>query len=170
LTAPSSDWPRHWRWKGEPRPPGPAVVFDIDGVLSDASARQHFLAGPGRKDWRGFFDAAGDDPLIKEVSRLTEVLDPAVTIVLLTGRPIRVQPLTVAWLERNEPRWDLLVMRPAGDYGASLEFKRETVAELRKRDFDVRLAIEDDERNREMFEAEGVPCIYLHSGYYGNPQ
>ena len=45
-------------------------------------------------------------------------------------------------------------------------FKRATVAELRKRGFDVRLAIEDDVRNREMFEAEGVPCIYLHSGYY----
>jgi len=170
LTASSPDWPRHWRWKGEPRPAGPAVVFDIDGVLSDASARQHFLAGPGRRDWRGFFDAAGDDPLIKEVARLTEVLDPAVTIVLLTGRPIRVQPLTVAWLERHEPRWDLLVMRPAGDYGASLEFKRDTVAELRKRDFDIRLAIEDDERNRDMFEAEGVPCIYIDSGYYGDPK
>ncbi len=166
MTEPKDGWPRHWRWKGEPRPPGPAVLFDMDGVLSDASARQHYLASPGKKDWKGFFNAAGDDPLVEEVARLTEVLDPAVTIVLLTGRPLRVQPLTVAWLERYEPRWDLLVMRPAGDYGASREFKRATVGELRERGFDVRLAIEDDVRNREMFEAEGVPCIYLQSGYY----
>ncbi len=159
-------WPRHWRWKGEPREPGPAVVFDIDGVLSDASARQHFLTGPGKKDWKGFFDAVGEDPLIEEVARLTEVLDPAVTIVLLTGRPLRVQPLTLTWLEKYGPRWDLLVMRPSGNYGLSPESKRSTVAELRTRGFDVRLAIEDDTRNRDMFLAEGVPCIYLHSGYY----
>lgn len=138
----------------------------MDGVLSDATARQHFLANPGRKDWKGFFDAAGDDPLIEEVARLTELLDPGVVIVLLTGRPLRVQKLTVAWLERHEPRWDVLVMRPAGDYGAALEFKRRTVGDLRERGFDVRLAVEDDRRNADMFKEEGVPCIYLHSGYY----
>lgn len=166
----AEDWPRHWRWKGEPRAPGPAVVFDLDGVLSDASARQHFLTGPGKKNWKGFFDAVGDDPLIEEVARLTEVLDPAVAIVLLTGRPLRVQSLTVTWLEKYEPRWDLLVMRPSGDYGLSPDFKRSTVRELRERGFDVRLAIEDDTRNRDMFLDEGVPCIYLHSGYYENAE
>ena len=40
------------------------------------------------------------------------------------------------------------------------------MAELRNIGFDVRLAFEDDIRNKEMFEAEGVPCVYLHSGYY----
>ena len=28
------------------------------------------------------------------------------------------------------------------------------------------LAFEDDRRNLEMFRAEGVPCVYIHSGYY----
>ncbi len=142
------------------------IIFDLDGVLSDATARQHFLEGPGRKDWNGFFDACGDDPLIEEVARLTELLDPEVVVVLLTGRPLRVQKLTVDWLERHEPHWDLLVMRPAGNYSAALEFKRRTVADLRQRGFDVRLAFEDDRRNYEMFREEGVPCIYIHSGYY----
>jgi hypothetical protein len=141
-------------------------VFDLDGVLSDATARQHFLEGPGRKDWKGFFDAAGDDPLIDEVARLTELLDPAVSIVLVTGRPLRVQRLTLDWLDRHHPRWVLLVMRPAGDFGPSTEFKRRTLHELQQRGFDVRLAFEDDLRNHEMFTEEGVPCIYLHSGYY----
>jgi hypothetical protein len=57
-------------------------------------------------------------------------------------------------------------MRPSGDYSAALEFKRSTVTELRGRDFDVRLAVEDDIRNRDMFREEGVPCIYIDSGYY----
>ena len=166
MTAPSSDWPRHWRWKGEPRPPGPAVVFDIDGVLSDASARQHFLAGPGRKDWRGFFDACGEDPVIEEVKTLLDLLDPALRVVLLTGRPARVHPLTEAWLARYCIRWDALLMRQGGDYSMAREFKQDALAELRARRFDLRLAFEDDRRNAEMFRAAGVPCIYIHSGYY----
>lgn len=158
--------PRHWQWREEACPAGPVVIFDIDGVLSDASARQHFLEGPGRKNWRGFFDAAGEDPLIEEVGRLLELLDKSLVVVLLTGRPMRIQPLTLDWLDRNELRWDLLIMRPDGDYGRSTEFKRRAVKELRERDFDIRLAFEDETRNRDMFHEEGIPCIYLHSGYY----
>ena len=138
----------------------------MDGVLSDASERQHFLAGTGRKDWKGFFDACADDTLIEEVARLIELLDRDLVVVLLTGRPLRVQAQTLEWLERHEPRWDLLVMRPKGSYSAALEFKRHTVRELRERGFDLRLAFEDDVRNQEMFREEGVPCVYLHSGYY----
>ncbi len=142
------------------------MLFDIDGVLSDASARQHFLEAPARRDWDAFFDACGEDPLIEEVARLGELLDEDVIVVLLTGRPLRVQPATLEWLERHQPRWDLLIMRPSGDYTAAREFKRHTVGDLRARGFDVRLAFEDDLRNREVFREEGVPCIYLHSGYY----
>ena len=83
-----------------------------------------------------------------------------------TGRPLRVQPQTLAWLRRYGLRWDLLVMRDYGDYSAAREFKRETVHDLRAAGFDLRLAFEDDRRNLQMFHAEGVPCIYIHSGYY----
>jgi phosphoglycolate phosphatase-like HAD superfamily hydrolase len=157
--------PPHWRWRDAGCPPGPAVIFDIDGVLSDAASRQHFIER-GRRDWRAFFDACGDDPLIEEVARVVELLDPAITVVLLTGRPLRVQPQTLAWLERYGLRWDLLIMRDVGDYSAAREFKRDTVDDLRSYGFDLRLAFEDDRRNLEMFRAEGIPCVYIHSGYY----
>ena len=32
--------------------------------------------------------------------------------------------------------------------------------------FDLRLAFEDDPRNVAMFRAEGIACVYIHSGYY----
>ena len=137
----------------------------MDGVLSDAVNRQHFLEH-GRRNWQAFFEACGDDPLIEEVARLTELLDPTLRLVLLTARPVRVRPQTLAWLERYGLRWDVLIMRSAGDYLTSPEFKRETVYELRHYGFDLQLAFEDDRRNVEMFHSEGVPCIYIHSGYY----
>jgi hypothetical protein len=57
-------------------------------------------------------------------------------------------------------------MRDYGDYEAASQFKRRSVHELRAHGFDLRLAFEDDRRNVSMFHAEGVPCVYIHSGYY----
>jgi phosphoglycolate phosphatase-like HAD superfamily hydrolase len=157
--------PDHWCWRESPVRPGRAVVFDMDGVLSDASSRQHFLEYP-RRDWDAFFAACGDDELIDEVARLLDVLDAGHQVVLLTARPLRVRPQTLAWLDRYKLRWDLLIMRGYGDYSASRSFKREAVGELRDYGFDLRLAFEDDRRNVEMFHGEGIPCVYIHSGYY----
>ena len=157
--------PEHWRWRGVPVDPGPAVVFDMDGVLSDASGRQHLLERP-RRNWDAFFEAAGEDALIEEVAQLLDLLEHDLSIVLLTARPISIQRHTLGWLERHDLRWDLLVMREWGDYGASREFKRDAVRDLRTYGFDLQLAFEDDRRNVDMFHREGVPCIYIHSGYY----
>jgi hypothetical protein len=145
--------------------PGPSVVVDIDGVLSDAVSRQHYIEHP-RRDWRAFFDACGEDPVIEEIKILLDLLDSALRVLLLTGRPARVHPLTEAWLDRYGIRWDALLMRAGGDYSQAREFKEEAIAELRRRGFDLRLAIEDDRRNVDMFRAAGLPCIYIHSGYY----
>jgi phosphoglycolate phosphatase-like HAD superfamily hydrolase len=141
------------------------VVFDLDGVLSDAASRQHFLEGRWR-DWDAFFEACGDDDLIEEVARLLSLLDEKLSVVLLTARPLRVRPQTLAWLHRYGLRWDLLIMRDYGDYGAARDFKRRSVNELRDHGFELRLAFEDDRRNVDMFHSEGVPCVYIHSGYY----
>jgi hypothetical protein len=138
----------------------------MDGVLSDAASRQHYLEGPGRRDWDAFFAACGDDPLIEDVAQLLHLLDPRLQIILLTGRPQRVQRQTLAWLHRYELRWDLLIMRDYGDYAAAREFKRWTVHDLRAYGFELSLAFEDDRRNLEMFRTEGIPCVYIHSGYF----
>jgi hypothetical protein len=165
IPSKSSLDPTNWRWRVEPVAPGPTVVFDIDGVLSDAAGRQHFLEWD-RRDWDAFFDACGEDPLVDDVARLLGLLEPSLKVVLLTGRPIRVRPQTLAWLAHNSLRWDLLVMRDRGDYAQVSNFKRRAVNELRTYGFELKLAFEDDPRNRDMFRSEGVPCIYIHSGYY----
>jgi hypothetical protein len=153
----------NWRWRVGPRDGDRVVIFDIDGVLADAAGRQHFLDWG---DWRSFFDAVGADPVINEIERLLELLDSSLLIVLVTGRPRRIQDQTLAWLERYGIRWDLLVMREHGDYSGVDAFKRDTLGELRERGYDVRLALDDDPKNHAMYESEGVPCIYIHSGYY----
>jgi hypothetical protein len=160
-----TDTPDNWNWRDGPIAPGRAAVVDIDGVLSDAASRQHYLESP-RQDWRGFFDACGEDPVIEEMRVLLDLLDRDLRVVLLTARPERVHHLTEAWLRRYGIRWDVLIMRGWGDYEVSRDFKLATVHELREYGFDLQLAFEDDRRNVEMFRREGVPCVYFHSGYY----
>lgn len=155
----------NWLWRQEPLDPGPTVVFDMDGVLSDASSRQHYIEYPF-PDWDSFFHACGDDALIAEVARLLDVIDAEHRIVLLTARPMRVQAQTLGWLDRYQLRWDALIMREFGDYMAARVFKQRTVEELRAKGFELRLAFEDDPRNVHMFHSMDVPCIYIHSGYY----
>jgi len=128
--------PESWRWREGPIAPGPTVVFDMDGVLSNASDRQHHIAN---RDWNA---------------------------VLLTARPLRVQPQTLEWLARHDLRWDLLCMREDRSGQEAWEFKKRTVGELREFGLDLKLAFEDDRKNADMFHGEGIPCVYIHSGYY----
>ena len=64
------------------------------------------------------------------------------------ARPGRVQPQTLAWLARYRLRWDLLIMRDCGDYDAAREFKRGPSPICATYGFDLRLAFDDDRRNR----------------------
>ena len=153
-----------WTWRGD-EVRGRAAVFDLDGVLSDAAARQHLLEGP-RPDWEAFFAASGDDPPVEDVATLLGLLAPHLAVVLLTARPSRVRELTLDWLGRHGLRWDLLVMRRDGDRRPARQFKQEAVRALRRGGLDLRLCFEDDRRNVEAIRAEGVPCVYIHSGYY----
>ena len=70
------------------------------------------------------------------------------------------------WLRRYGIRWDVLIMRPWGDYELSRDFKQSSLWDLRDYGFQVLLGIEDDRRNVEMLRSEGVPTLYRHSGYY----
>jgi hypothetical protein len=57
-------------------------------------------------------------------------------------------------------------MRPDGDHRPTAAVKGGVVDALRGLGYEPRLAFEDDRRNVAMFRDAGVPCIYLHSGYY----
>jgi hypothetical protein len=158
------------QWYGTPSDPGRCVLVDIDGVLADASNRQHYLNNPeGRRDWRGFFGAVGEDLPLSAVPALLALLDSSLSVVLLSARPAWVFQLTVDWLHRHEMRWDLLILRGDDDIADAADFKRGVLFELRAMGWDVALAIDDDERIIEMYSTENQPALYIHSGYYASP-
>ncbi len=148
---------RWWRRCGQPACPEPrhqqpcSTWTGALGTRAGASTSSK----PPRRDWEAFFAACGEDELIAEV-RLLDVIDDDHDIVLLTARPIRVMPQTLAWLDRYGLRWDLLIMRDFGDYTASPTFKRKSLGEALQ---GVRPAprLRGRPRNVAMFHEEGVP-------------
>ena len=89
----NDDKREHWTYRVSGIEPGDAVILDIDGVLADASGRQHHLT---RNDWRSFFEDVNEDPVIAEVGVMAQLLDSSLQIILVTGRPHRVSAKTVA--------------------------------------------------------------------------
>ena len=159
--------PAHWTWRVAPQTPGPAAIVDIDGVLADANHRQWHLDGTVR-DWDGFFGAAVHDSLLADHAEMVHRLDVHLQVVLLTARPFRLREVTLEWLALHGVRWDLLALRgPAQDMTHSVSFKRGALALLRSSGFAPAFALEDDPRIVEMYASEALPCVYIHSGYYG---
>ena len=116
-----------------------------------------------------------DDPAIPEgiglARALVGVIDDmgsvgARPLVLLTARPARLAETTMAWMARHGVAWALLVMRVDSDHRTSPDMKREALADLRATGHEPAVAVDDDPRNAEMYWGEGVPVVYVHSGYY----
>ena len=78
----------------------PAIIFDLDGTLSDPSRRRHLLHGDDR-NFSAFEHEAGNDPVVEPIKRLLLTLRLGNAIVLTTGRTERFRPLTAMWLARS---------------------------------------------------------------------
>lgn len=157
--------PSHWQFSSTVPDGHDAIVVDIDGVLADASKRQHFLEQRPKK-WQLFFAASEDDEVIEEVKRLLDLLDHKVVVILLTGRPTSIADLTIQWLKRNSIRWNLLISRPDGDYTLATKFKEFETKRLLDLGIRIHLCLDDDPNNVEMYRLLGLPSLYVHSGYY----
>ena len=144
-----------------------AVIWDLDGTLSDDRARAHFVeveAGRAR-DWRSYFDAIDQDPPIAASMEILRAMHAAgIRILFLTGRPEYTRPKTLRWLQANGlTEYDALIMRPEGEFRPAGYFKSETVERLR-RDYELVCAFEDRIDVAEMLRLAGVPVFLYGAG------
>lgn len=105
------------------------VVFDIDGVLADATHRQHHLTGRP-KDWDAFFAEVSGDPLLPSGRSLLGQLREGHEVVLLSGRPERTRLDTEAWLARHGIEFSRLVLRADDDHRPAARLKGELIRQV----------------------------------------
>ena len=137
--------------------PRPLAVVDIDGVLADVRHRLPFLERRP-KDWRGFFRAAPQDPVLEvgrdTVHRLAEVCE----VVYLSGRPEHCRRDTEAWFARHGlPEGDLLLRR-GGDFRPAKVVKVEVLRQLAER-APVTVLVDDDAAVLEAARAAGFDVL-----------
>lgn len=154
---------QHWHRREGAAVDGAVVIFDLDGVISDATHRQgYFTVDP--PDWGSFFEAGALDPPLAAGLALARVV--RTPIVILSARPAAVRDSTVEWLIDNEVPFDIVIVHPVGDTRSSADFKSDEVDALQRLGFRVMLAIDDDQRNIDMYRSKGIDALYVHSGYY----
>jgi phosphoglycolate phosphatase-like HAD superfamily hydrolase len=143
-----------------------AVIWDLDGTLSDDRARAHFVEVERGKqrDWKSYFDAIGEDPPIAASMEVLRAMHAAgIRIVFLTGRPDHTRRTTQRWLKANGlTEYDRLVMRPPGEFRPAGRFKVDEVEKLR-REYELVCAFEDRIDVADALREAGVP-VFLYGG------
>ena len=118
--------------KRRPRPvldKDKTVVFDIDGVLADASHRLHHLRKSPR-DWRSFFADAAKDPVKTEVLRKLIEERQYASITLMTSRPHNLAESTMRWIHESGIPDCRVEFRRSTDHRSSERVKEDILARL----------------------------------------
>lgn len=138
------------------------VVFDPDGTLALTEHRAHFLAGPGKTDWRAFYAACGlDEPCHPIIQTLLALDGAGHQVAIWSGRYDEVKDKTVAWLAEHRLGHISIRTRAAGDHHrADTVLKAEWPDEGRTPD----LIFEDRASLVAMWQARGIVVCQVAPG------
>jgi phosphoglycolate phosphatase-like HAD superfamily hydrolase len=135
----------------------PLAVFDIDGVLADVRHRLRFVESRP-KDWDAFFDAAVDDPPLRQGVTLAQESAKDCEVVYVTGRPERCRADTLSWFAQHALPEGELSMRRRRDFRPARVAKLELLRRLAT-DRTVAVVVDDDEQVCDAYEAAGFRVL-----------
>lgn len=147
------------------------VCFDLDGTLALVDHRRHFVRSPGKKDWKGFFEACVDDkPNWPIISTLNVFLEQGWDVRIWSGRSDQVETQTVEWLRTKagiDPHLVPLEMRSRKDYRPDVETKRDMLFEFvtatgRKPE----LIFDDRDCMVNFWRSQGIVCAQVAPGAF----
>jgi predicted kinase len=143
-----------------------AVIFDMDGTLSDPSHRVHHL--DGEKDWKAFHGAMGDDAPNEGVVALARILKRAAVeglgidaVLVVTARhdAPEYERMTREWLELHDVPYDRLYMRREDDTRPDHVVKAEILQRILDEGYEPILAIDDRDSTVAMWRDHGITTL-----------
>jgi uncharacterized HAD superfamily protein len=137
------------------------VIVDIDGTVADVRHRLHHIKGPGKKNWKAFFEGMDRDKPLLEMLDHVRNLSSKHRILIVTGRPEHYRTRTEAWLKKHGVKYERLYMRKSGDHRPDYESKSAVLHEIDPKD--IVLAIDDRLPVCEMWEKHGIKCQLVES-------
>ena len=153
------------------------IIFDIDGTLADVEhRRKHLGTTGGRKpDWGKFFAEMVNDPPLRDVCLLAELLGDhplvnqgAIKLFLFSGRPETYRKETEEWLLIHARSYfqkaEALLMRAEGDYRPDTVVKSELLHGIQAQGYVVRFVVDDRPSVVQMWKDEGLTVLAHDSG------
>jgi hypothetical protein len=136
------------------------IICDLDGTLCDDRHRKGYLnTSPGKDKWRDYHERLVDDQPVWFILNMLMAYMRTHAIIFVTGRPDTYEEQTKAWLDKHNTPYYGLFMRAADDFRPSPDMKQAIYHKHIKWKVDVVLAIDDDQRNANMWSYFGIPTI-----------
>ena len=152
-------WRMYWQnIVGEIKPsiyiPGAldCIIVDIDGTLAQMNGRHPF-------QW----DKVGEDLCRTHIARLVEyysyVYDQDTTVILMSGREDVCMNETMQWLAQHQVEYNILLMRPAGNYEKDTVLKERLYRDHIEGNYNVLLVVDDRPSVIRMWTKLGLPVV-----------
>ncbi len=133
-------------------------IVDLDGTLALLGDRSPYAT-------KGIERDQPNRPVIQVVQSLAA--NPQVgAIVLLSGRGEETRAQTERWLARWEIPYDLLIMRPQGDYRPDQVLKLQALRDQIEPHYRVTGVLEDRAKVVRMWRAQGLVCLQVAEGNF----
>lgn len=149
------------------------VIVDIDGTVTDASARAEKYLSKEPKDWEGFYNACGEDKPIFPIINLVEALSVPYKIVYCTGRRKSCEDATRQWFKDHHiflsginEYYGTFLFRKDGDKRHDTIVKPELLNEYLAQNPDYRVAFILEDRNSMVskWRELGYTCLQVAEG------
>ena len=139
-----------------------AVIFDVDGTVTNSNHRQYVLKETPI-DWKRYFYLGAEDAPKLTIIRVLEMYNHmGYAVIMLTGRPELYRYQTEVWLKQYEVPFDVLFMRGNDDHRKNHEFKQECYQKMIRHRFNVVAAYDDSDYVCQMWRQEGVQCLQVY--------
>jgi predicted kinase len=136
-----------------------AVIVDIDGTVADCRHRLHHVTH-GYRNYDEFYAELVNDPPIQDVVDLVNIIYATKTaVVMCSGRPEDYREATEKWLQDNGVFYDILYMRPSGDFRPDYVIKKQLLDGIIEDGYEIILTIDDRQSVVDMWRENGLTCL-----------
>jgi|SRR6266576_4366359 len=140
-----------------------AIIFDMDGTLSDPTHRRHFMIKP--KNWKAWNAGMVFDTPHLDVINLAHMYKKiGHKILISTGREIVFKYETQTWMDNHKVPYDAMYMRPAGDHRDDATVKSELLDQILADGYQPLMVFDDRDRVVKMWRDRGLRCFQVNYG------
>jgi len=127
-----------------------AVIYDMDGTLTDVRSIRHLVRGKYR-NFDGFHRSSYFCPPNEQVLDMAlESNKQGFANIIVTARTETYREVTQAWLDKLGIPFENIYMRADGDFRKDFDVKQEILAKILE-DYDVVHAVDDNPAVRDMW-------------------